>query len=56
MNSRFNFGRALHEYKEHYEAEKAWMVPARAIGATIHRDEATINRIIEDYKRADPTA
>jgi hypothetical protein len=50
--SRFDFGRALRQYKQHYKAERGWMEAASVIANAIGRDPRTIFRIIEDHERA----
>jgi hypothetical protein len=52
-HSRYDLGRALRLYKQHFRAEHAWIEAAKVIAAAIDRDEKTVFRIIEDYERAD---
>jgi hypothetical protein len=51
-NSRFQFGRVLRQYKQHFKAERGWVVAASAIADEIGRDPRTIYRIIDDYEQA----
>ncbi len=50
--SRFNFGRVLRQYQQHFKAERGWVAAATEIADAIGCDVRTIYRIIEGYERA----
>jgi hypothetical protein len=50
--TRFDLGKALSEYREHFKADRGWMVAARAIAGALGCDERTVRNIIVGFEQA----
>ena len=51
--SRLNFGRALRQYKQHFEAQRGWVAAAEIIAEAVDCSTRTIFRIIRGYEMAE---
>ncbi len=51
--NRYNFGRALRHYQQHFKKQRGWIAAADVIAKAIGREVRTIYRLIEGYESAE---